>query len=62
MPIPVGPCIDGIFLPDHPAVLLKHGRYNKVDMISGNTKDDGNGVGTGILVTSLYYIHIVQRS
>ncbi|XP_045128051.1 esterase FE4-like isoform X2 [Portunus trituberculatus] len=45
MPIPIGPSIDGSFLPDHPVVLLKQGRYNKVDVISGNTKDDANGVG-----------------
>ncbi|MPC17297.1 Cholinesterase [Portunus trituberculatus] len=44
-PIPIGPSIDGSFLPDHPVVLLKQGRYNKVDVISGNTKDDANGVG-----------------
>ncbi|XP_042887731.1 cocaine esterase-like isoform X2 [Penaeus japonicus] len=35
------PGVDGEFLPDHPAVLLREGRYNKVDIISGMTEHEG---------------------
>ncbi|ROT81523.1 JHE-like carboxylesterase 1 [Penaeus vannamei] len=35
------PRVDGEFLPDHPAVLLREGKYNKVDLISGITKHEG---------------------
>lgn len=41
-PYPVGPCVDGTYLPDYPEVLLKDGLYNRVDVMSGSTKDDGN--------------------
>ncbi|XP_042856542.1 juvenile hormone esterase-like isoform X2 [Penaeus japonicus] len=34
------PRVDGKFLPDHPAILLKKGWYNKVDFISGITQDE----------------------
>ncbi|XP_063592164.1 venom carboxylesterase-6-like [Penaeus indicus] len=35
------PRVDGEFLPDHPAVLLREGNYNKVDLIFGITKHEG---------------------
>ncbi|XP_045614328.2 venom carboxylesterase-6 [Procambarus clarkii] len=35
------PRVDGDFLPAHPALLLKTGTYNKVDIISGFTLHDG---------------------
>ncbi|ROT74375.1 JHE-like carboxylesterase 1 [Penaeus vannamei] len=35
------PRVDGLFLPDHPATLLREGRYNKVDIISGVTRNEG---------------------
>ena len=50
---PLGPCVDGTFLPDHPAALMKNGLYNKVDLMSGATKDEGNlfTIGTVVWVT-----------
>lgn len=50
-PIPVAPCVDGVFLPDHPAVLIKEGYYNKVDMMSGTVQDEGN-VMTAVLFSA----------
>ncbi|XP_042869256.1 acylcarnitine hydrolase-like [Penaeus japonicus] len=35
------PRVDGEFVPDHPAVLLREGRFNKVDIISGVTQHEG---------------------
>lgn len=35
------PGVDGEYLPEHPAVLLREGRYNKVDIISGINRNDG---------------------
>ncbi|KAK8391303.1 hypothetical protein O3P69_017135 [Scylla paramamosain] len=48
LPFTVGVQVDGTFLPDYPAVLLKSGRYNKVDVMIGWTKDDGNFITTGL--------------
>lgn len=45
------PRVDGHFLPDHPATLLKSGRYHKhVDIISGVTRDDGGIFSIGIIL------------
>lgn len=52
VPKAIGPTIDGSFLPDHPATLIKEGRYNKVDMIIGNTKDDANAAGFGTVTSA----------
>lgn len=41
------PGVDGEFLPDHPAVLLREGRYNKVDIISGMTEHEGGMAAYG---------------
>ncbi|ROT66280.1 JHE-like carboxylesterase 1 [Penaeus vannamei] len=43
MPTPyvMGPRVDGEFLPDHPATLVREGRYNRVDIIAGKTRDEG---------------------
>lgn len=35
------PRVDGEFLPAHPAQLLQEGRYNKMDIMTGVTKDEG---------------------
>ncbi|XP_047495001.1 venom carboxylesterase-6-like [Penaeus chinensis] len=35
------PRVDGEFLPDHPAVLLRQGNFHKVDLIFGITKHEG---------------------
>ncbi|KAK8391506.1 hypothetical protein O3P69_017223 [Scylla paramamosain] len=48
-PYPLGPCVDGAYLPDHPEVLLKNGLYNRADIMSGCTKDDGNVVTISLL-------------
>ncbi|XP_047487933.1 putative inactive carboxylesterase 4 [Penaeus chinensis] len=34
------PRVDGQFLPDFPSIMLRRGWYNKVDIISGITKDE----------------------
>ncbi|KAK7080155.1 hypothetical protein SK128_012689, partial [Halocaridina rubra] len=44
LPIVMAPRIDGIFLPDHPARLLKEGNYNKINMISGITRDETGAI------------------
>ncbi|XP_047488696.1 uncharacterized protein LOC125039021 [Penaeus chinensis] len=43
MPSPyvLTPRVDGEFLPDHPATLVREGRYNRVDVLSGVTRDEG---------------------
>ncbi|XP_047470925.1 venom carboxylesterase-6-like isoform X2 [Penaeus chinensis] len=43
------PRVDGVFLPDHPATLLREGRYNKVDIISGITSHEGTIFTTPLL-------------
>ncbi|XP_063867418.1 cholinesterase 1-like [Scylla paramamosain] len=48
LPMTVGVQVDGTFLPEHPAVLLRSGRYNKVDVIIGWTKDDGTVITAGM--------------
>ncbi|KAG0700251.1 Carboxylesterase 5A [Chionoecetes opilio] len=48
LPLTFGAQIDGTFFPDSPAALLKTGRYNKVDLMIGWTKDDGNLITTGL--------------
>ncbi|XP_042225142.1 venom carboxylesterase-6-like [Homarus americanus] len=40
-PMVMTPRVDGDFLPDHPARLLRSNRYNKVDLISGVTQHEG---------------------
>ncbi|CAL4114758.1 unnamed protein product, partial [Meganyctiphanes norvegica] len=35
------PCVDGDFLPAAPEVLLRQGIFNRVDIISGITRDEG---------------------
>lgn len=45
--------MDGTFLPDHPAALLKAGRFNKVDVICGATQDDGNVYTAGTVMRLL---------
>ncbi|XP_063602968.1 juvenile hormone esterase-like [Penaeus indicus] len=35
------PRVDGDFLPAHPAVLVREGRYNRVDVMAGTTRDEG---------------------
>ncbi|XP_068236087.1 juvenile hormone esterase-like [Palaemon carinicauda] len=41
IPFFAAPRIDGDFIPDHPLRLLKEGRYNKVNVISGITANEG---------------------
>ncbi|XP_042210261.1 venom carboxylesterase-6-like [Homarus americanus] len=40
-PLVMTPRVDGDYLPDHPATLIKTGRFNKVDLISGHTQHEG---------------------
>lgn len=37
----MGPWVDGHYIPDHPARLVRDGRHAKVDLMSGITQDDG---------------------
>ncbi|XP_045127510.1 juvenile hormone esterase-like [Portunus trituberculatus] len=48
LPMTVSVQVDGTFLPDYPAVLLKSGRYNKVDVMIGWTRDDGSVITAGL--------------
>ncbi|ROT66436.1 JHE-like carboxylesterase 1 [Penaeus vannamei] len=43
-PSVMAPSVDGEFLPDHPARLLRDGRYNKVDVITGTTQHEGQSI------------------
>ncbi|XP_066964622.1 venom carboxylesterase-6-like isoform X1 [Macrobrachium rosenbergii] len=40
-PVVMVPRVDGIYLPDYPAALLRDGKYNKVNLISGYTQHEG---------------------
>lgn len=39
--VPIGPIVDGTFLPDHPADMLKAGNIKKTDVIVGVDKNEG---------------------
>lgn len=41
VPIMAAPRVDGDYIPDHPAKLMKEGRYNKVNLMSGITANEG---------------------
>ncbi|XP_042209759.1 venom carboxylesterase-6-like isoform X1 [Homarus americanus] len=43
------PRVDGDILPDHPANLLRSGRYNKVDLISGITQHEGSFYSSSVV-------------
>ena len=45
-PIKTAPFVDGNFLEEHPAVLLKEGRHADVDIMIGVTKDEGAWIST----------------
>lgn len=47
-PLTTGAQVDGTFLPDTPAALLKSGRFNEVDLMVGWFLDDGNFYTAGI--------------
>lgn len=51
------PRVDGDFLPDDPAVLLEKGRYNRVNLITGITAQDGD-----ILTKYIYFDEEVRKS
>ncbi|XP_042894419.1 cholinesterase 2-like [Penaeus japonicus] len=40
-PLPTVPRVDGDFLPDEPASLMRQGKYNRVDVMAGITRDEG---------------------
>ncbi|XP_063841233.1 cholinesterase 2-like isoform X2 [Scylla paramamosain] len=48
IPLTVGAQVDGNYLTDFPAALLKSGRYNNVDVMVGWTKDDGDLITAGL--------------
>ncbi|XP_050720768.1 cholinesterase 1-like [Eriocheir sinensis] len=50
-PFHMVPRVDGDYLPDYPANLVREGRYNKVDVISGVCRDEGAFFGLGALTT-----------
>lgn len=41
MPLILGPRVDGDFLPEEPAHLVKIGRHQRVPLMSGITADEG---------------------
>ena len=41
LPFSFTPWVDGHYLTDHPAQLVREGRHAKVEIISGVTKDEG---------------------
>lgn len=41
LPFTFTPWVDGEYLPEHPAQLVRDGRHAKVDIIAGVTKDEG---------------------
>ena len=54
----VGPCVDGTFLPDHPAALIKSGQYSKVDMMIGTANDEGNLISAGMNFFTTKYVSV----
>ena len=40
-PVSMAPSVDGEFLPEEPAVLLREGRYNMVDVMAGVVEHEG---------------------
>lgn len=46
--LPLGPVVDGYFLPDSPPKLLQAGKFNATNIIVGVTRDDG-----GVFVVSI---------
>ncbi|XP_047475480.1 juvenile hormone esterase-like isoform X3 [Penaeus chinensis] len=44
LPLRMLPRVDGDFLPDEPATLMRKGRYNRVDLMAGVTRDEGGMV------------------
>lgn len=55
------PRVDGEFLPDHPAVLLREGKYNKVDLISGITEHEGGISTRSRSLFCIYFFIILLR-
>ncbi|XP_027207995.1 juvenile hormone esterase isoform X2 [Penaeus vannamei] len=41
LPLVTVPRVDGDFLPDHPARLMRDGDFNQVDLMAGVTREDG---------------------
>ncbi|XP_042894424.1 juvenile hormone esterase-like [Penaeus japonicus] len=50
LPLITTPRIDGDFLPDHPARLMRDGKFNRANVMSGITRDDGAIVTQPMLV------------
>ncbi|KAK8391609.1 hypothetical protein O3P69_017266 [Scylla paramamosain] len=49
LPLTVGPCVDGSFLPQHPASLLRLSHYaDNVDVMIGTAQEDGNLLTVGL--------------
>lgn len=44
LPRPMTPRVDGAFLPDKPATLMRQGNYSRVDIMAGVTRDEGGMV------------------
>lgn len=40
-PVLLGPRVDGVFLPEDPALLIKEGRHHHVPLMSGVTTHEG---------------------
>lgn len=44
------PRVDGVYLPEHPAILIREGRYNKVDIMSGLCAHEAGGAAGGKII------------
>ncbi|XP_037784824.1 esterase FE4-like isoform X2 [Penaeus monodon] len=57
LPRPMTPRVDGDFLPDEPATLMRQGRYNRVDLMAGVTRDEG-----GMVANPLFFREDLSRA
>jgi len=53
--------IDGDVIPDHPAQLLRDGKYHKVDIIAGTNKDEGMMAAIGLYANPVLLDDIATR-
>lgn len=57
----MSPRIDGFFLPDEPQKMLREGRHNHVDILTGTTKDDGAFVAEWLASNETRFNDFIQN-
>ncbi|XP_068231188.1 cocaine esterase-like isoform X2 [Palaemon carinicauda] len=62
MPNVAVPRVDGDFIPDHPAKLMKEGRYNKVNLMAGITANEGACLTQPMYNTHRYLLEELKRN